>query len=275
MGAISQLRVIIRTSIPFVMARRKETGGFGATPRLPATIEDTYHALHILQIAREHGIYQDQGPYDPVRDESLHSYLAASRQRLQVDVHTRFQLLWCTRNIGQGTDHQEVRNTVAARLQASEVLEDWYYYARILRELLEVQAEDFADIHVPTSVKAGNWRTVREAWMHLYLSHVFRYHLPLPIPELIAWFRADQNGDGGFGFFPRTTSFVENCYASLRSLAFLKSTPRNPDLALRFLSGCQTGSGGFGRSFRAASFLDTTWYGLAALGILLSVPSND
>ena len=53
MGLESNLRGIFNAVMPFVLARKKESGGFGATPRLPATIEDTYHALQILQLARQ------------------------------------------------------------------------------------------------------------------------------------------------------------------------------------------------------------------------------
>ena len=35
-----KLRDCLTAAIPFVMVRRKTTGGFGATPRLPATIEE-------------------------------------------------------------------------------------------------------------------------------------------------------------------------------------------------------------------------------------------
>jgi len=37
--------------LSFVGARRKEEGGYGATPLLPATVEDTYHALKKRSVA--------------------------------------------------------------------------------------------------------------------------------------------------------------------------------------------------------------------------------
>ena len=43
-------REILSGIISFVEARRKEEGGYGATPLLPATVEDTYHALRILDL---------------------------------------------------------------------------------------------------------------------------------------------------------------------------------------------------------------------------------
>lgn len=108
--------------------------------------------------------------------------------------------------------------------------------------------------------------------MHMYLARVSARALPLPNPELIAWLQACQNGDGGFGFFPGTTSFIENCHACLRALAFLGAKPLDPELAASFLSGCQTAGGGFSRGGRAAPFLDATWHALASLSHVSSFP---
>jgi len=273
MNATVKLHDIIKSAVPFVMARRKETGGFGATLRLPATIQDTYHALQILMLARQYAVPEKDG-YDPGSDENLGLYLMNCRLQLQVDARTRFQMLRCSRFLGQAVERGHVKDTVVVRLQTSRAPEEWYYHARTLREVLDADKSEVDAIQTPTEITAGKWRTVSEAWMHLYLADFLGYRLPLPEPELTAWFRASQNSDGGFGFFPRTTSFVENCHAALRALAFLKTEPRNPALAFRFLAGCQTVSGGFSRSSRAAPFLDTTWHALAALHIL-SPPAGE
>jgi hypothetical protein len=271
MGATSNLRDIISAAIPYVMARRKETGGFGATPRLPATIQDTYHALNILKLARHYGAPVEDG-YDSTGDKNLHNYLAACRLRLQVDARTRFQLLRSSQIAGQFIDRGAVGKKIAAFMQTTAILEECYYHLRVLQEVLDSDASDFTGVAIPDMIKvaitAGKFRTVVEAWMHLYLAGFTGYRLSQTESELISWFQNSQNSDGGFGFFPRTTSFVENCHASLRALAFLQATPLHPERAFRFLTGCQTVSGGFGRASRAAPFLDTTWYALAALQIL-------
>ena len=273
MDATAKLHDIIKSAVPFVMARRKETGGFGATLRLPATIQDTYHALQILMLARQYATRGKDG-YDPANDANLGSYLINCRLRLQVDARTRFQMLRCSRFLGQAMERDQLKDAVVTRLQTSRDPEEWYYHARILREVLDADKPDAAAIKAPAEIRAGKWRTVREAWMHLYLADFLGCRLVLPESELTDWFKASQNSDGGFGFFPRTTSFVENCHAALRALAFLKARPRNPPLAFRFLAGCQTVTGGFSRASRAAPFLDTTWHALAALHIL-SLPADE
>ena len=262
-----QLHTFFMDAIPFVRIREKTDGGFGATPRLPATIEDTYHALHILHHARQYLATNEIG-FTPDREEVLRSYLAVRRITLPAGLRTTFQLLWCCRAAGMKIVNETLSASVLAKLQASDLLEDWYYGIRIISELLGKKllmstiSPDFP------SILDKEWRTVNEAWRHIYLFWKLKNILPWAKPELISWFQACQNGDGGFGFFPGTTSFVENCHASLRSLEFLGSKPLEPLRAYRFLASCQTISGGFGRSSRAVPFLDTTWHALASLIII-------
>lgn len=262
-----ELRTILTAAMPFVAARKKETGGFGATPRLPATIEDTYHALHILQLARQFEALADSDG-NPAADGELRSYLAACLRLAGIGLRTTFQLLWCCRAAGLPLDREAVAAGVLAKMPAAGSLEGWYFGVRIFAEVLGEKSRLPAESPELTLILGHKWRAVDEAWMHIYLCRELRDSLPRPAPELIAWFRACQNGDGGFGFFPGTTSYVENCHACLRALAFLGAAPLAPGLAFRFVSGCQNASGGFGRSGRAASFLDSTWHALAALAFI-------
>lgn len=267
-GIDRKLRDIFTAAIPFVMARHKTTGGFGATPRLPATIEDTYHALNILRLARQYSEGEGDAITGPVTEDTLRAYLDTCRRSLSAGTGTTFQLLHCCRTVGLELDQDAQETAVIDRMRAFVSLEDWYYCAGILVEVLGRKPPLIAEERDLAAILDRDWRTVDEAWMHMYLSRKFRDTLPRPAPALITWFRACQNGDGGFGFFPRTTSFVENCHASLRALAFLGATPTVPNLAFDFLSACQTASGGFGRNPRAAPFLDTTWHALAGIALI-------
>ncbi|MHB8811269.1 MAG: prenyltransferase/squalene oxidase repeat-containing protein [Desulfobulbaceae bacterium] len=265
-------RNLFTATIPFVMERRKESGGFGATRRLPATIQDTYHALNILNLSREYTVPGGDA-YEPTED-GLRAYLTASLRLLSsTGISTAFQLLWSCRSAGVEFDQGSVATAVSNKMRGSESLAEWYYCARILTEILGNNHLLTAGAQGLTAVLSRSWRCVDEAWMHVYLARALARTLPLPEPQLIAWFQASQNGDGGFGFFPGTTSFIENCHASLRALAFLGSRPLAPDRATLFLAGCRTAAGGFSRSGRAAPFLDATWHGLASLSFLSSMPS--
>jgi len=261
------LRGILTATVPFVLSRRKETGGFGATPRLPATIQDTYHALHVLDLARRHGVADSKG-HDPATDVQLRSYLDRCRRSLSVGAATTFQMLWCCRTAGLKLEADAVESRVIAGMRTADCLEDWYYWARIPAEVLGRKPTILAEEHRLAAILGRAWRGVDEAWMHMYLQRLFRNSLPQTAPKLIAWFRASQNGDGGFGFFPGTTSFVENCHYGLRALKALGAEPADPEKARRFVTACRTVSGGFGRGLRAAPFLDTTWHAVAALDLL-------
>ena len=262
-----KLRAIFTAAIPFVMARCKASGGFGATPRLPATIEDTYHALNILCLARQYKAL-GKDAFDLATEDGLRSYLDACRRSLSAGARTTLQLFSCCRSAGLEIDPDAMEATVIDRMGAYVSLQEWYCWVGILVEVLGRNPPLVVEERDIAAILDREWRSVDEAWMHMYLSRKFRNTLPWPAPALIAWFRASQNGDGGFGFFPHTTSFVENCHASLRALAFLGGKPRVPPLALDFLTACQNGDGGFGRNPRAASFLDATWHALAGIAFV-------
>jgi prenyltransferase beta subunit len=83
--------------------------------------------------------------------------------------------------------------------------------------------------------------------------------------ELVDWLRKCQNCDGGFGFFPGTTSYVEYCDYSLSALSLLNIRPADPVNAGQYICYCQTGAGGFSRSARAAPFLEASYHALQGL----------
>ncbi|HER62357.1 MAG TPA: hypothetical protein ENO11_00045 [Desulfobacteraceae bacterium] len=266
-GKSDRFTIILGAAIPFVEARRKQASGFSATPSLPPTIEDTYHALNILGLARRYDAVQGKG-FDPAMDEDLRFYLDGCRRSLSVGARTTFQMLWCCRAAGLGLDRDAVAAVALDRMRIADSLDDWYYCARILVEVLGHKPPITAGARNVAVVLNRSWRGVDEAWMHLYLCGMFGHHLPQAVPKLISWLLASQNGDGGFGFFPGTTSFVENSHYCLRALDILGADPANPETARCFITSCQTVSGGFGRGLRAAPFLDTTWHALAALALL-------
>jgi hypothetical protein len=261
-------------AIPFVLARRKESGGYGATPRLPATIQDTYYALNILSLHQQYDSI-DQNAASLLHERSLQTYLTRCQKLIpSTGIATTFQLLKSCRTAGVQFDLSHVGKEVISRMQDGAALEEWYFCTRILRELLEWDPLKIVAQHVVAPVLLRPWRCVDELWRRMYLAQAFSMPLSLPAPQLVNWLRACQNGDGGFGFFPGTTSFVENCHAALRALALLKQCPQDPVRAALFLAGSQTASGGFSRNGRAAPFLDATWHALAAL-LLVSLSTAD
>jgi hypothetical protein len=92
-------------------------------------------------------------------------------------------------------------------------------------------------------------------------------------PEMADWLCRCQNNDGGFGFFPGTTSYMEYCDYSLSALYLLGSRPLYRQRASDFIVHCQAGSGGFARAIRALPFLEASWHAIHALAILARMDS--
>lgn len=264
-----RLKGIIFSILSFIHERRKDTGGFAATPRLPATIEDTYHAIGSIELLNKFPSHGAWFPgYDVRKDSALLRYLSIPFYPLLDESKTVFQLLESRRLLGLEIDNKSVRSYVHSQLTAPFSLQKWYYLARIVNDTLDGDLE-FIHMFLKGS-RRFVWRTVNEAWMYLYLAKAGCGVGDIDIDEqgLAQWFKDCQNRDGGFGFMPQTTSFIENCHACLGALALLGVTPKDADASFNFIIGCHTGAGGFSRNGMAAPFLDATWHAVASLSLI-------
>lgn len=259
---VDQLGVTI-----YVEKRRKTTGGYGATPRLPATIEDTFA---VVTIASDLASLAPATPlhHPPREDGELRHYLQEALRRGWPGLRTTWQLLHTGQHLGLEVDHERAREYIHRCRAAGDDLYTAYYTARIAAELGPPATSHQGP--GPTALPAN--LTVAEARMYLELQKITGNNPTAQAGELIAWLQRCQNGDGGFGFFPTTTSFIENCHHALAALQLLGARPAAPELARQFILSCQTGAGGFGRNHRAAPFLDATWHALAALRLLDAGP---
>ena len=243
--------------VEFVHKRRKATGGYGATPRLPATIQDTFQAVAIgLVLGQETPILQSE--------PALAEYLAQMLAIPWLGIDTTFRLLITCRLCGIAMDGARVRSHLAACLSRDASLATTYYVSRIAREILGEEPDSRGSgrsVTLPVPCAVG------DVARYLFVKKMDGQSVA-GAGELIAWLQRSQNGDGGFGFFPGTTSFIENCHAGLASLSLLGARPIDLDGARAFVVSCQTGRGGFGRSQRAAPFLDASWSGVASLRLL-------
>ena len=246
----------------FVRARRKPGGGFGATPGLPATVRDTYHALRILHALA------------PFLDEDFRALSGGERLRRHLEEigdmdtwteRTAFEYLWSCRVAGAGTPPGWPERFVRKRLRSARGLLTRYYCRRIIRECLRAPGGVVSPSVRDPDVK---WRTAYELWMALYLSGGDPSALSTTREALVRWLRACQNPDGGFGFFPGTTSYMKNGHTCLRALALMGSAPRDTEAARGFILSALTSDGGIARKHGGAPFLDATWDGTAALRLL-------
>ncbi|OGQ88128.1 MAG: hypothetical protein A2512_02960 [Deltaproteobacteria bacterium RIFOXYD12_FULL_56_24] len=243
--------------LEFVLKRRKDTGGYGATPRLPATIQDTFQAVAIRLVLGE------EVP-TPQTEPALAEYLARMLAVPWLGIETTFRLLLTCRVCGLALAGERVRAHLVARLARDTSLAAGYYVSRIFREILG-EEPDYRDSGRSLLLPATC--AVEDAARYLFVKGMAGQPVA-DAGELLAWLQRSQNGDGGFGFFPGTTSFIENCHAALAALSLLGARPVDLESARAFVMSCQTGRGGFGRSQRAAPFLDSSWHGIASLRLL-------
>ena len=252
------LRQVDRAALmEFVLKRRKATGGYGATPRLPATIQDTFQAVAIRLVLGE------ETP-TPQSEPALAEYLARMLAVPWLGIDTTFRLLFTCQICGLDLDAPRLRSHLAASLNRDASLAGVYYVRRIAREILGDESSfrgSGRSLLLPAPCAVG------DVARYLFVKKMDGQP-PAGAGELAEWLQRSQNGDGGFGFFPGTTSFIENCHAALAGLSLLGARPLDPANLRAFLLSCQTGRGGFARSPKAAPFLDASWHGIASLRLL-------
>ncbi|MBN2034615.1 MAG: hypothetical protein JW836_15190 [Deltaproteobacteria bacterium] len=247
--------------LAFVEGRSKAEGGYGLTPLLPATVEDTYHALRTLETVR--GVSWLKKVFI---QGLLKTYLASLAETPWISARTLFQVLYCASLADLALDKGKTMNYLKQTLSKTTALSERYYCARTLREVLAV--DDMAVMRKARMVRFSGWRTARELWMKLYLRQGSSSFDPEQKGKMVRWLQACQNGDGGFGFLPGTTSYIENCHICTRALAFLNANFFDVEGCRHFVLACKSGNGGFARSLGSAPFLDATCHAVAAMNLL-------
>ena len=248
--------------VEFVRQRRKSTGGYGATPRLPATIQDTFEAVSILHDLAERGL---DLPEPPGEDDALAGYLGRVLSAPWLAVATTFRLFLICRSLGLAADVERVRSYAVACLAREPSLATVYYVVRIAVEILAIEPGELLAGGQPV-ILPGRY-AVDDMHRFLAVKNMLNER-PTDVAAVVDWLQRSQNGDGGFGFFPGTTSFIENCHACLAAMTLLAATPVELVNARAFIISCQTGVGGFSRNFYAAPFLDATWHAVVSLRLL-------
>lgn len=244
----------------YVLTRRKATGGFSATPRLPATIQDTYHALRILTALSRHGVETTVAGDGPLLE-----YLTRPSGAERHNAKVTFQRLASLALAGAEGKPGPILDFVHRRLTETLDLEERYYCCRLVREIAP-HDEPTCD-WLPSPQPPWSFRTASELWMLLYLANGANGKTE-HAEALAAWLVACQTYDGGFGFLPGTTSFMENCYDCLRALRLLGTPPRDPEGCRAFVLASRTLTRGFARRNGATAYLSSTWQAVATLDLL-------
>ena len=243
----------------FFLLRKKVTGGFGASPGLPATIEDTYYALRSLRALEENGLTV------PLSAFSGHErFLLEKLKETDLSYRSRFQLLWCLNFFSIRlpshllSDQRDIKKRNLG-------LEDVFY----LRRMGFSYEGGFE-----ASRYAGAIKTVRDLRMFLYCSGGSISSSKRA--RWLDWLSRCQNPDGGLGFMPGTTSFIENCYYGLRASELLGDMHLDLEGISTFILSTKSGQGGFGRRNLGVPFPSSTWHGVGSLSVsaLLTLHPN-
>ncbi len=263
--------------VRYVQGLRKDTGGFGATRRLPATVEDTFHAVTLFGVLST--TFGRPGELDGCRaDDSLLGYLERLWPGAGLDLKTVAQLAGLAGALDASFDRAPLRPLAAHRFRRQPGLFAAFHTSRILgadsKPLLEeTLGSGWAGRLAPARATAEElmmWLAViTTAGLPVTAGELEqRYDLGLGGRSLAGWLQDCQTPDGGFGFLPGTTSFIENGFFCLRGLGLLGAVPKDSRAAAAFIANCQTRNGGFGRRGHSAPFLDSTCYALQAWSLL-------
>ena len=249
--------------VDFVMSRWQASGGFGFVPSLPASVEDTYHAVRILEMIRPLSEAEVSGVK---RHPKLKDFLGRKEDKGAWSLKTAYEYLYLCGFCSFQPDTAWLTQFIEARFDEAPPLADRYYLTRIGREFSWVSPTDGG--RMSNADEGGDWRTAEDLFMLLYIHEGAARPLRATRDELIQWVQACQTPDGGFGGRPGTTSFIENTHWCLEALALLGSVPGFPERAQGFILRCRKRGGGFARKSGGAPFLYATWHAVAGLTLL-------
>jgi len=243
-------KIDIDQLIKFVLQRYKKDGGFAAFPSLPSTIEDTFYAIDIIE--NLHRLDKDINLISLIMPEKTAKFIKEHAEEKALPIRLRYYLHKISTILGK--DFTDVINfTHVNKSDFAEI----YYTSELVRSPV------IGEIKIPAMVLG-----------HCTCKDVYYNVLSCPEPDslqrknLVDWLKKCQNYDGGFGFYPGTTSFIENCNYCLSALSLLKDRPFNMKGASRFILSCQTAMGGFSRNIKAVPFLESTWHAVNVLKAL-------
>jgi len=253
----------------FVLARQKGDGGFGATPHLPSTVEDTFYGLSILEAL---GLAKAND--GRVKDSFKRAicYLQAVEPQPNWNPKTSYYYLLACHIAGTEPKQSAFHYDLLKYRDAQQSLED-VYYAYLVRERL--RPHDGGPKYGRFSkINFCEWTTARELWFKLNLAPFVGDKKGPDKGKAGSWVRACQNPDGGFGFYPGSTSFIDNCYTCLKILITLGQEPADLEGVRGFILRCKTARGGFSRKNGGAPFLSATWHAVASLELLINLANG-
>jgi len=235
-------------TIHFIMEREKTQGGFGSSPELPATLQDTFFAVKALKIL---GINIQQKEISDFINKKITEFkdnpilLNLAMEILKDKLPQINTTKLFTQKIEKITNLQNI-NAIAL---IAKFVKNYTLLSELQEKTKKIITSNMIleDIYYVYSIMG------KKNFPDTFLKYIIN----------------SQSCDGGFGFKPDTTSFVENAYFAVKILEnYPYSFPKNPGLLKSFLISCYRKDGGFSRAPGGASFLESTYYSLYVLNYL-------
>jgi len=243
-----EVKELFESAVNFVLKREKTSGGFGATPLLPPTIEDTYFAINTLLLLEVNF------------EKEKHIEFLLNQEFPKLTLEPACRLVELLKKLGSknalGNEQIEALTRIAIKkVKKGDLrLSDIFWTHTILKEL---KPEKNTLNYLKTEALELLKKEKPSLKNYYYGYRVLGREFP---SELVEEIISAQNPDGGFGFYKGTTSYTENAFFACYVLKGLRLKPKNPSKLLEFLLSCRNKDGGFGRNPQGISFLSTTYY---------------
>ncbi len=237
----------------FVKSHEQPEGGFSLSVVMPPDLEDTYYAMRIIDIFNDL-----TGENIKVNDKTL-DYVQSIKQTDLKNYALLFRHAWLCKKLGlEYADFEAVPEL--------KNIDDICHYLSLCALLCKKPNLDLKTEKYLSKIGFEKPRFVQQAMMFIHTAK--RLGLDFD-KEIFKNFLLESQGcDGGFGFLPKTTSFLENTYFALRAVDELDIRPLMPDLCKEFILSCRAKNGGFGRQIGAVPSLEASYFAIRSLIIM-------
>ena len=240
--------------IDFIYSREKPEGGFSFAKTTPQTLEDTYYALRLLDELKV--AYNNKKTLNYIKNFNFKNVSLKQLYQL-VHLYDLFEFSKQKHNVKTHISSESFNNKTISEI----------YYMTMIKDMLDMETNLSQEtVNFLSDMSLKKLKDISECEKYLALAN--RFKIPFREQDYLFWIKDAQNPDGCFGFFPKTTSFLENTYYALKTLEDLHSVPYDIENCERFVHSCLTNTGGFGRQATTVPSLEYSYYAILSLKLL-------
>jgi len=248
-GKLSHLLELSKV-VQYFKDREKKEGGFSFAPELYPDVEDTYYAVRTLQLLK----------VDIDRDKTA-DYLKSIDWKEVGFPRAVYMLLYIHLSLGIELPRQLI--DLSGKDWSGFPMLDVQYFSDEIGKLL---GRPLKPLHSSSSFQFQTNESLQT--LRKKVSILLDRGISFDSQQMVRWVQSSQNGDGGFGFYPETTSYMENTYCALEILSKFGSSPVQIELCRKYILSCQTNKGGFGRAPVSFPFIESTFHAVSGLLLL-------